>query len=196
MSTRTQTVPVEAGRSLEELLKEHELHITSPSNARDENRAGESGHNPPAGTNPPNWPTQYRRIPANRPPNRHLDLTERPNGANGIEYIFVTVMMRGVLLQSVNYRILCKTKWRDRLTLDNRMRRISGLELGSGFSQIQLIVWLAASGNEGADIPMLVYYMQREIFCRASATQVTSAFILVMGRPESGGTLPIYGICL
>ncbi|KAF0323018.1 X-Pro dipeptidyl-peptidase C-terminal non-catalytic domain-containing protein [Colletotrichum asianum] len=52
--------------------------------------------------NPSNWPTQYRRIPPYRPVNRHLDQAERPNGANGFEFLFVTVMLNGVHLQSVS----------------------------------------------------------------------------------------------
>ena len=48
------------------------------------------------------WPTEYRRVPAPRPVNPDLDRAERPRGASGIEHIVVTVMMRGVKLQSVS----------------------------------------------------------------------------------------------
>lgn len=57
---------------------------------------------PQRSDNPANWPTRYRRIPPYRPVNRNLDLSERPNGSNRGELVFVTVMMNGVRLQSVS----------------------------------------------------------------------------------------------
>lgn len=55
-----------------------------------------------AGPNPPDWPTNYRRVPPHRPVNRHLDPAERPNGASTGEYVFVNVMLNGVRLNSVS----------------------------------------------------------------------------------------------
>ncbi|PYI05113.1 hypothetical protein BO78DRAFT_419972 [Aspergillus sclerotiicarbonarius CBS 121057] len=40
--------------------------------------------------NPPHWPV-----------NKHLDLSERPNGASTPEWVFVNVMLNGVRLNSL-----------------------------------------------------------------------------------------------
>lgn len=52
--------------------------------------------------NPQTWPTDFRLVPSFRPINRGLDQTERPYGANLTERIFVTIMLRGVRMQSVS----------------------------------------------------------------------------------------------
>lgn len=51
----------------------------------------------------PDWPTHHRRIPAYRPANRELDLTQRPAG-NGhpAEFAFIQVMLHGVWLNAVS----------------------------------------------------------------------------------------------
>lgn len=54
------------------------------------------------GRNPPKWSTKYRRVPPHRPVNKHLDLSERPNGSNTGEWVFVNVMLNGVRLNSVS----------------------------------------------------------------------------------------------
>jgi hypothetical protein len=54
--------------------------------------------------NPPDWPTEYRRVPHHRPTNTNLDSAERPYGANSIEWLIGQFIMVGVLVQSVSDR--------------------------------------------------------------------------------------------
>ncbi|KAK1848441.1 hypothetical protein CCHR01_08903 [Colletotrichum chrysophilum] len=95
------TTEVTEYSTLENNLTDYVLHPSGSS-------ASTQSHNENISTplalppNTSNWPTQYRRIPPYRPVNRHLDQAERPNGVNGIEFLFVTVMLNGVHLQSVS----------------------------------------------------------------------------------------------
>lgn len=52
--------------------------------------------------NPQTWPSDFRLVPPYRPINRNLDQAERPYGANMLEFTFITVMLAGVRMQSVN----------------------------------------------------------------------------------------------
>ncbi|KAJ5609993.1 hypothetical protein N7510_006712 [Penicillium lagena] len=54
----------------------------------------------PSSTQPADWPSHHRRMPAYRPANRNLDLIERPAGSNGAEYVFIQVMLHGVWLNA------------------------------------------------------------------------------------------------
>ncbi|KAH7146514.1 hypothetical protein EDB81DRAFT_795400 [Dactylonectria macrodidyma] len=83
--------------TLQETLQDYQIHLTGSSI---EAELGALPESTPTHNNPAHWPTQYRRIPAYRPINRNLDLSERPNGANRAELLFVTVMLNGVRLQS------------------------------------------------------------------------------------------------
>ncbi|KAJ5653300.1 hypothetical protein N7490_000303 [Penicillium lividum] len=56
-------------------------------------------------TQPPNWPSDHRRIPAYRPINRNLDHSQRPPGANNVERVIITVMLHGVWLNAVTSRV-------------------------------------------------------------------------------------------
>lgn len=51
---------------------------------------------------PESWRRNYRRVPSRRPANPELDQSERPYGANPLEYTFISVMMQGVAMQSVS----------------------------------------------------------------------------------------------
>lgn len=82
------------------LLRHYDVHHT-----------GDEPHNPtlnehplPDGTNvsnPPQWPSQHRRIPPMRPVNTNLDFNERGT-RNLPETIFVFVMLQGVRTVSVS----------------------------------------------------------------------------------------------
>ncbi|KAF5870409.1 uncharacterized protein Bfra_009795 [Botrytis fragariae] len=50
--------------------------------------------------NPVSWPRDQYRIPNYRPINRHLIAAERPNGSNGAERVFITLMFTGVSLNA------------------------------------------------------------------------------------------------
>jgi hypothetical protein len=51
--------------------------------------------------NPESWPTDRRRIPNYRPIDRSRTQEERPNGSNGFEQAFLTMMFTGVVLNAV-----------------------------------------------------------------------------------------------
>lgn len=53
-------------------------------------------------SNPADWPTEHRRVPAYRPVNTELDQGERRVYQNPIERAFITVMFTGVFLESVS----------------------------------------------------------------------------------------------
>lgn len=52
--------------------------------------------------NPSSWPRDQYRIPNYRPINRHLIAADRPNGSNGAERVFITLMFTGVSLNAVS----------------------------------------------------------------------------------------------
>lgn len=60
---------------------------------------------PPAAVDtsqPANWPSDHRRVPAYRPINRDLDFNERSAGASTGEFVFIQVMLHGVWLNGVS----------------------------------------------------------------------------------------------
>ena len=52
--------------------------------------------------NPEWWPNDHRRVPDYRPVNRNLDRSQRPDGVNGTERVFIFTMLRGVQLNAVS----------------------------------------------------------------------------------------------
>ncbi|KZM19633.1 uncharacterized protein EKO05_0003999 [Ascochyta rabiei] len=61
---------------------------------------------PPSGSsNPPDWPTEHRRIPAYRPVNTELDQGSRRVYQNAIERTFIGVMFSGVFLEGTAAKI-------------------------------------------------------------------------------------------
>lgn len=103
--TTTSTAQAVKETPIEDILKDYTLHFSSatPSLAPQWNNTDVVTS---TSSNPGFWPTQYRRIPPYRPINRNLDLTERPNGSNRAEWLFVQVMMNGVRLQSVSVDLI------------------------------------------------------------------------------------------
>jgi hypothetical protein len=93
MSVTTTDNP--ATTQLHRILDDYTIHLTGsepePINSRKELDV----------ENPANWPQDYHNVPAYRPINRHLDFTERPNGTNLIEQLFIYTMLRGVWLNAV-----------------------------------------------------------------------------------------------
>jgi hypothetical protein len=58
--------------------------------------------------NPPDWPENYRRIPAYRPTDRSQDQTERRTATSTGEQIFLTMMFTGLETNVVgSFSILC-----------------------------------------------------------------------------------------
>lgn len=52
--------------------------------------------------NPPDWPTDERRVPPCRPVNTNLDQSQRRVYTSPVERAFVTVMFTGVYLEAVS----------------------------------------------------------------------------------------------
>lgn len=79
------------------VLADYEVHH---SNSQQETY----NHAPSISSQPSDWPTDHRRIPAYRPVQSNLSYTERPAG-NGhpAEYAFIQVMLHGVWLNAVRY---------------------------------------------------------------------------------------------
>jgi hypothetical protein len=95
MSTTATTTELQA------VLNDYKIHLTGyDSNSATQGQ--EQEQSPSQVQNPPNWPTDYYRVPDYRPVNRNLDFAERPQGANGFEFAFLTMMFTGVCLNAVS----------------------------------------------------------------------------------------------
>ncbi|PYH80124.1 hypothetical protein BO82DRAFT_241437, partial [Aspergillus uvarum CBS 121591] len=84
------------------VLSDYELHHSgeaTPSSSL------ESTSNTTQPAQPANWPTDHRRVPAYRPANRELNLSERQAGANRAEFVFIQTMLHGVWLNAVVSRV-------------------------------------------------------------------------------------------
>lgn len=85
---------------LQNVLADYKIHLTgdnpsnqtSSSSSRNETRTVE---------NPAGWPRDHRRVPDYRPIDRNRGAEERPNGSNGFERGFLTIMFTGVVLNAV-----------------------------------------------------------------------------------------------
>jgi len=88
----TRTTPVS-------VLVDYELHHSG----QEEHTPTTSSLSSAPTTQPPNWPSDHRRIPAYRPINRNLDFSQRPPGSNNVERVIITVMLHGVWLNAVRF---------------------------------------------------------------------------------------------
>lgn len=63
-----------------------------------------NSHPSPRGatSNPAEWPSDHRRVPAYRPVNTELDQSQRRVYQNGVERAFIGVMFSGVFLEAVS----------------------------------------------------------------------------------------------
>ncbi|KAJ5772658.1 hypothetical protein N7520_003187 [Penicillium odoratum] len=59
----------------------------------------------PSVSQPVDWPTDHRRMPAYRPANHHLDYNERTAGTSVPEFVFIQVMLHGVWLNAAASRL-------------------------------------------------------------------------------------------
>lgn len=80
------------------VLADYELHHSDTSDPA----PAPNSHPALASQNPPEWPTDHRRVPNYRPINRDLDQSQRRIYNNNVERAFVTVMLRGVWLNAVS----------------------------------------------------------------------------------------------
>ncbi|EMR84001.1 hypothetical protein ACHAP3_001544 [Botrytis cinerea] len=99
MSTTTTDNPITI--SSRQTLAEYNIHYTGDD-------VGINGTTAPPNTsnttqnveNPSFWPRSHNRVPNYRPTNRNLSFAERPNGSNGPEIVFITLMFTGVALNA------------------------------------------------------------------------------------------------
>jgi hypothetical protein len=82
---------------LEGVLSDYTIHLTGydPTSGEGSQRTANTI------SNPPNWPTDHRRIPNYRPIDRNRDAEGRPNAA-GFERAFLTIMFSGVVMNAVS----------------------------------------------------------------------------------------------
>lgn len=98
MSVTTTANPIT--RNALSVLEDYEVHHSG-----DPNSVAPAPNEHPAPTNvqnPPNWPTNHRRVPAYRPANTNLSYEERNAGNNAAEYVFIQGMLHGVWLNAVS----------------------------------------------------------------------------------------------
>ncbi|KAF8865708.1 hypothetical protein BDZ45DRAFT_668620 [Acephala macrosclerotiorum] len=89
-------------RQLNEVLEDYKIHLTG----YDANGESSSTRDTPRTvSNPPNWPTDHRRVPDYRPTDRNRDAEGRPNGSVLPERIFLTLMFTGVVANATSAKI-------------------------------------------------------------------------------------------
>lgn len=84
--------------SLQQTLREYDVHVTGHPTASSQLSSSLALENPPS------WPHDRHRVPHYRPVNRNLNIAERPNGSNLVEWAFINVMFTGVALNGVSTR--------------------------------------------------------------------------------------------
>lgn len=100
-TTTTQTVPT---YSMGRTLADYDLHHSEPA-APEPRQAGEEDQDGSTEkhSNPPDWETEYRRVPPHRPVNRNLDIASRSITLNGVETFFVYNMFHGIRIVEVSF---------------------------------------------------------------------------------------------
>jgi hypothetical protein len=101
MSVTTTDNP--ATTSLRQTLGDYEVHLTGDNEGTGEIAAPNVSNTASTSGNPPGWPQDHHRVPNYRAIDRNLNAAERPNGSNGVERVFITVMFTGVALNAVSY---------------------------------------------------------------------------------------------
>ncbi|TGO07807.1 hypothetical protein BTUL_0244g00040 [Botrytis tulipae] len=92
--------------SSRQTLAEYDIHHTGDGRAMNDMILPPDTSNIPENVdNPSSWPRDQYRIPNYRPINRHLIAAERPNGSNGAERVFMTLMFTGVSLNAGAARV-------------------------------------------------------------------------------------------
>ncbi|KAF7919704.1 uncharacterized protein EAE97_011622 [Botrytis byssoidea] len=87
--------------SSRQTLAEYDIHHTGDDRGMNDMIVPPNTSNIPENVNnPSSWPRDQYRIPNYRPINQHLIAAERPNGSNGAERVFITLMFTGVSLNA------------------------------------------------------------------------------------------------
>ena len=159
MTTTTTTA-----RELHSVLNEYQIHLTGGSAASQSLESTTSS----SATNPATWPTDSRRMPNYRPIDRNRTADERPNGSNGAERAFLTVMFSGVVLNAVSADNM--REWWIRYWSVNRRLLGSGVRLGDDTSLKSSNMLLEGSGR--ADAVSLPYSCEGPCYCEAPKERV------------------------
>ncbi|KAH8767615.1 hypothetical protein BGZ57DRAFT_732354, partial [Hyaloscypha finlandica] len=81
-------------------LEDYKIHLTG-----DNSSSEQAESTPRAATNPPDWPTDHRRVPDYRPVDRNRDVEGRPNGENAFARAFLTIMFTGVVMNATAAKV-------------------------------------------------------------------------------------------
>lgn len=87
---------------LKGVLEDYKIHLTG------DNPSSKQSEAPTAVTNPPDWPTDHRRVPNYRPVHKNRDVEGRPNGETAFERVFLTIMFTGVVMNAVSKNFATK----------------------------------------------------------------------------------------
>lgn len=87
--------------TLRHSLADYDLHHSQPSDEESRQAPAPNPQDDVIASNPPDWESQWRRVPAYRPINPALLDGDRNHFNNAIEQNFIRVMFGGVHLQAV-----------------------------------------------------------------------------------------------
>lgn len=100
--TTTTTVTMATRAEIQHILTDYEIRLTGSESGTSTQSANLHRDQLPTTENPPNWLSNYRRVPDYRPINRELDYNERTLGSNAFEFAFLNVMFTGVAVNAVS----------------------------------------------------------------------------------------------
>lgn len=84
------------------LLADYELHHSQPPEGEEQPAPEPNDQRELPSDNPPNWPTEWRRVPSYRPVQNQLD-DQREVYNNEIEHNFIRVMFGGVWMMAASH---------------------------------------------------------------------------------------------
>ncbi|KEZ43315.1 hypothetical protein SAPIO_CDS4760 [Scedosporium apiospermum] len=95
MSSTTETIT--QTRTARTILQDYQLHH---SGAAEPSSSNSNGAGPARMSNPPDWPTNARRIPPYRPVDQNRDHSQIRVYTSGIERAFIITMFTGVFINA------------------------------------------------------------------------------------------------
>lgn len=107
--------PTVTATQLNDVLEDYKIHLTGYDASAE---SASTTATPRAVSNPPNWPTDRRRVPDYRPIDRNRDAEGRPNGSVLPERIFLTLMFTGVVTNAVS-RVSSSSRTNIDISIDN-----------------------------------------------------------------------------
>lgn len=82
---------------VQSVLSDYKIHLTGEQSTSSQQESESTA----SFQNPPDWPTDRRRVPDFRPIDYTRTSEERPNGSNAFERAFLTIMFTGVATNAV-----------------------------------------------------------------------------------------------